>query len=412
MSISAALAKIATKVFPKGAPGNFQKLNPGWTDSIKKEDGARGSAYEFSVTYSQGASGSASYAQATSVASDVKYERFSVTSVLDYALARMNGEDFEKLSGSDSAVVDAWKDRIDKAYFEAIRSLSINYFGTGTGSRGIAAVISTNTLTLGTASGAGNAEPSRISNFYAGMSVTASATDGATPRVSSTTAEIVSAIERAAGTLTSTSANWTTVITTIVAGDYLYRLGDYNAVGTGMGAWVVGGTSPAALFGATRTTDTVSLAGTAYSGASIDMLSAVLQLCTLVSLQDQSEKTLYVHPRDKVVLVKLLQSSTRFVRPAQGPKASVGYDGIEFETDSGPVMLKGDINVPVQQAFLLANEHCETISVGKTPKPLEKDGQLVRARDALDQYEMRIGSYYNFACRFPGACGRLTSWGA
>lgn len=110
--------------------------------------------------------------------------------------------------------------------------------------------------------------------------------------------------------------------------------------------------------------------------------------------------------------MKLLESRARYIRPDQKSSATAGVEFIEFETDSGPVKLKGDINVPVQQAFLLANEHCETISVGKTPKPLEKDGQLVRARDGYDAYEMRIGSYYNFTCRAPFACGRLTSFGA
>lgn len=411
MSISAQLSKIATVVFPSGVPHAFYKQNPGWMDSVKKTDAAKGASYQFSVGYSQGPSGSATYSNATTIASDMKYERFTVTSVTDYAMARMNGEDFEKLSGSDGAVVDAWKDRIDGAYQEAIRSLSIQYFGTGTGSRGIAAVISGTTLTLGTASGAGNAEPSRVVNFYVGMSVTASATDGATPRDSGA-AEVIAGVNRSAGTLTSTSVAWTTVITALVAGDYLYRLGDYNAVGTGMGAWLVGGSSPAALFSATRTTDPVALAGQTYSGSGVDMVEAVLQLCQLVSIQDQSDKTLYVNPRDKVSLVKLLESRARYVRPTQKGNAEVGFDTIEFETDSGPVKLKGDINVPVQQAFLLPVEHCETISVGKTPKPLEKDGQLVRARDGYDAYEMRIGSYYNFACRFPGAGGRITSFGA
>lgn len=409
MSISAALSKIATVIFPSGVPHAFYKQNPGWMDSVKKTDAAKGASYQFSVGYSQGPSGSATYSNATTIASDAKYERFTVTSVTDYAMARMNGEDYEKLSGSDGAVVDAWKDRVDAAYEEAIRSLSIQYFGTGTGSRGIVSALSTVTLTLGTAAAAN--EPSRVVNFYVGMSVTASATDGATPR-NSGAAEVIAGINRSAGTLTSTSVDWTTVITALVAGDYLYRLGDYNAVGTGMGAWLVGGSSPATLFGATRTTDAVALAGQTYSGSGVDMVEAVLQICSLVSIQDAGSKTLYVNPRDKVALVKLLESRARYVRPQQKADATVGVDTIEFETDSGPVALKGDINVPVQQAFLLPDGQCETISVGKTPKPLEKDGQLVRARDGYDAYEMRIGSYYNFTCRRPYAGGRITSFGA
>lgn len=155
----------------------------------------------------------------------------------------------------------------------------------------------------------------------------------------------------------------------------------------------------------------MALAGTAFAATGVDMAEAVLQLCQLVSIQDQSDKVFYCHPRDKVNLVKLLEARARYVRPQHQDSAQVGVDTIEFETDSGPVKLKGDVNVPATQGYLLATDFCDTISVGKTPKPLEKDGQLVRARDAFDAYEMRIGTYGNFANRFPGACGRMTGWG-
>ena len=417
MGISAQLSAIAKYVFPSGVPHAYLTMNPGWSDSVKKTDAGMGESYRFSVAYSGGGSGSMDYAAAYAVAGNALYQRFTVTTVTDYALARMNGQDYEKLSGDKGAVVDAWKDRVDWAYQEATRSHAIQYFGDGTGVRGnVSSGQASATLVIGTA--AATPDASLITNFYAGLSVTAAATATGALRDAGV-AEIVLNVSRSAGTLTSTSVAWNTVIANLGAGDFLFRRGDAlntatagSVAPTGMASWLVGGAAPAALWGATRTVDAQILAGTALDGTNLDMADAVLQLCSDVStLDSDAEKTYYCNPKSKVNLVKLLEAKARYVRPSQKGSASVGVDTIEFETDSGPVKLKGDINVGATAGFLLANKHCETISVGKTPKPMEKDGQLVRARDAYDAYEMRIGSYLNFANRFPGASGRLYNWG-
>lgn len=416
MSITAALSAIAKYVFPDEVPHGYYNMNPGFMDATKKTDAAMGESYRFTVAYSQGAAGSASYAVATAIASTMLYQRFTVTSVTDYAIARMNGEDWEKLSGDRGAVVDAWKDRVDGAYQEAFRSLAFNYFGDGTGRRGIVSSgQATATLVLGTA--AATPERSQIANFYPGQYIVASATSTGALRDSGAS-EVVAGVDRKAGTLTSTSAAWNTVITALGAGDSLFRRGDAQnnggvaVVPTGMGQWVVGGASPAALFGATRTVDPVLLAGQANDATGLDMAEAVLQLCMDVSVNNNDdEKVFYCNPADKVNLVKLLEARARYTRPQQKTSATVGVDTIEFESDSGPVKLKGDVNVPLRQGFLLSPKRCEVISVGGTPKPLKQDGQLVRARDGFDAYEMRVGSYVQFANRLPGACGRVYNWG-
>jgi hypothetical protein len=156
----------------------------------------------------------------------------------------------------------------------------------------------------------------------------------------------------------------------------------------------------------------VALAGTAVDCTSIvGMDEAVLEVAQRVSIQDASKKVMYANPRDKVNLVKLLESKSRLSRPSQGSTGTIGFDGIVFESDSGPIELKGDINCPRNQFFLVAPEFLEAFSLGKIGKILKQDGQEVRARDAYDAYEMRIGTYGNFACRFPGAMGRGYNWG-
>ena len=80
MSISTQLSAIAKYVFPTGVPHAFYTKNPGLGDAVKKTDAAKGESYKFSVSYSQGAAGSATYADAYAVANNARYERFSVTS--------------------------------------------------------------------------------------------------------------------------------------------------------------------------------------------------------------------------------------------------------------------------------------------------------------------------------------------
>ena len=411
MSISSELQAISKIVYPSGMPHAWYMQNPALQD-IKKVESPKltgGELYNFAVSYSQGANGSANYTRTSTNAGNNKYARFQVTRITDYAIARMNGEDYEALADDYTSIVNAWKDKVLGAYHEAMRSAAVQLFRNGTGSRGtLTGTVTDQTMTLGTISD--------VTGFYAGMVVQASAADGGALRDSGAR-ETVAAVNRATGVLTATSADWNTVITALASGDYIYRDGDgangsTNVTFTGWGSWLVGGSSPAALFGATRTTDPVALAGTAVDCTSITgMDEAVLEVAQRVSIQDASKKVLYTNPRDKVNLVKLLEAKARFSRPQQGSGASVGFDGITFESDSGPIELKGDINCPRNQFFLVAPEFCEAFSLGKIGKILKQDGQEVRARDAYDAYEMRIGTYGNFAVRFPGAMGRGYNWG-
>lgn len=414
MSVSAELAAIAKVVFAPGAPRGFVDLHSIYGD-VKKVENDTGKDIEFSVTQSQGACGSATYSDVYALAGNAQYSRFTVTPITDYALARMNGEDMERLTGA-GAVVDAWTDRINTAIYEARCSLAIQMTRAGTGSRGqiaSTANVATNNVALSDAT-LGSAD---IHGFYQGQAVCASATDGGACRVGATTSEIVAAVDAANGTLTSTSVAWSTVITTIAASDFLGRRGDMqnNAavkVITGLEAWLVGGASPAALFGCTRTVAPVVLAGTAFDATGVPIEEAVLELANRISIYEGDKRTFYCHPRDKVQLVKLLESKSRFIRPTQGSTAKVGFEGVEFETDAGPMGLKGDIRVQRRKGYILDPKACELNSVGKAPKIIQKDGQTVRARDNADAYEMRIGTYGSFLVRRPFSCGRLSNWGA
>jgi hypothetical protein len=325
----------------------------------------------------------------------------------------MNGEDWERLSSDEGAVIDAWKDRIDSAVYEARRSLAIQMFRDGSGARGqiaSSAAVNTTTIALSDAS----IGSSDIHNFYTGMQVQASQTPSGVLRASGAAATIT-AVDRAAGTL-STTANWNTLISGIVPLDYLHRRGDAanngtSKVITGLEAWLVGGSSPGTLFSANRDVDPVALAGTALDGTGIPMEEAVLELASRVSMEAEGKKVFYCHPRDKVQVVKLLEGKSRLFRPTQGPEGRIGYEEIVFETDNGPMVLKGDVNCPRRKGYIVVPDLVELNSVGKAPKILQKDGQTVRARDAFDSYEMRVGTYGSFCVRFPGAMGRIYNWG-
>lgn len=409
MGVSAELQAIAKFVFPDGVPKAFVSLNQLYNDCKKHED-VGGQDYRFSVAQSQGAAGSADYNTASTIAGNMQYTRFIVTPVTDYALARMNGEDWERLSADEGAVIDAWKDRIDGAVYEARRSLAIQMMRSGTGSRGKISAgsnVATNTITLADAA----IGSSNIHNFYVAMQLQESATDGSALGAGT---EVLAKLDRANGTLTSTSVTWATVLTNIAAGHFLIRRGDGQAGGsakviTGLGAWLDGAATT--LFSGDRSVDPVALSGTLFDGTSVPMAEAVLQLACQVSMEAEGDRVIYCHPRDKVQVVKLLESRARFFRPQQGAEATVGFDAIHFETDAGPMALKGDVNMPRQTAFLVVPNLVELNSVGKAPKILQKDGRTVRARDAYDSYEMRIGTYGLFCVRFAGACGQISNWG-
>jgi len=349
--------------------------------------------------HTQGAS--ATFSEAITSLNPNKYARFSVSSVLDYSLAQITGEAMVKVVANEGALVDLWKREMDGAFMAATRSLAIMGFRSGTGDRGQISAgsnVATNTITL--------AQPTEITNFAVNMRVTASATAGGATRNASA-AELIAGINRATGTLTSTSVAWNTVIAALAAGDFLQRAGDAQNGGTalvitGLAGWIPGGATPGTLFGLNRNTDPVRLAGTNYDATGLPPEEALIEAVSRVQVEGGKPDRFYCHPRDKASLVKSLETKSRYMKGSKEMvSGTVGFDVLEFETDNGPVKVVSDLNCQRNKGWLLQRDTWALESAGKAPRILNFDDNTFLRVSNADSYQIRVGSYPQQICRAP-----------
>ena len=411
----AASAAIIKELYQDGdVPEELYKNNNGfiWLPKVTTFTGAP-ERIAVQTEHTQGASAGFATAQANILQS--KFSSFGVNRVKDYSIARIDGEALEVADGADGSLVDLWDRELKSAMMAAVRSLAIQMYRNGTGSRGqidASSNTATATITL--------LNTSEITNFAVGMAVNGSATDGSA-NYQSSAQEIIAGIDRALGTLTSTSVTWATIITSLSTNDFLYRAGDGingGTVGTagvgvivGLQGWIPGGAAPGTLFGLSRNTDPVRLAGQLYSALGTPIEEAVIEAIARVGVEGGTPDTLLCHPRDKANLMKSLETKTRYPKSSRIGTASVGFDAVTFESDTGPIDIISDMNCPRYKGFLLQKDTWFLGSVGKAPRILNFDKQdMLRVYNA-DSYEVRIGSYVQMVCRAPAWNLQISNFG-
>jgi hypothetical protein len=302
---------------------------------------------------------------------------------------------------------------MDSTFHTSLRSLALAEYGNGTGVRGISngdSLVST-TVTLTVAMDA--------TKFSVGMVVDLVAASGGTglsPTLRTATGTPrITGVNASAGTLTFAS-NFSTYFSDEVAGDYLLRAGDAASAGTasvftGLGAWVEGGSSPAALFGVTRTVDPIKLAGHAIDCSTLGVEDSFAQATTQIAVYGGSPTHCYVHPIKYGVMLKTATSRIQYQR-SQFKAAGLLFSSLEVEGVNGPIKVVPDMNCDYGTAFMVDQSKIKMKTAGKCPKIFDLDTLQKQRVYNADKYEWRIGGYGNFYVERPSSHARLTSFGA
>lgn len=403
LALSAAIIK---ELYPDGeVPDLTFQNNPALQWVPKRTDFVGNPARVPLITeHTHGAS--ADFTQAQANLKQSKYTAFSVTRVKDYSLARIESDALLAADGDEGSLVELWETEMKMAARSAVRSIAIQMYRTGTGSRCQLSNVSSATATL--------ANVSETTNFGIGMSVQASATDGSALRDSGAK-EVILGVDYINGTLTSTNAGWATVITTIGTTDFLYRAGDAcnnstHVVIEGFQSWLYDGTAPA-LFSVTRTTDPLRLAGQVYNASGVSPEEAVIEAIARNGQFGGAATKLFCHNRDKANTVKSLEAKSRFMRPHQKGSAQVGYESIEFSGDYGSVELIADMNCPRNKAFLLQEDMWFLGSIRKAPHIQDYDTNTFLRVSTSDAQEARFASYLQLVCKAPGNNVHIKNFG-
>lgn len=294
----------------------------------------------------------------------------------------------------------------DGLYTQFGATLATYLCSNGGNALGQIASISTNALTL--------TDPYTSMNFEVGMTIQASSNDGTgavSPRVGSTT---VTNVDRALGIVTVANA---ASITSLSPNDFLFRNGDYlgntgNTVFYGALAYLAASATPGVLYGMTRTSDPVRLAGAYVQTADITGLSIEERIQKLGAYmtgryKGQGATHAFMNPEDWQDLAVSLQS--KGIRPLQDSDAKFNFESLNVVMGGRTVKIYADRFVPKGTFLALRLADWTFYYMGdKLINTMNGDGlDMVRQGNAM-AYEYRLVSYPVPVCRAPGNSGRVS----
>lgn len=295
---------------------------------------------------------------------------------------------------------------MDGLYEQMADVLATYLYSNGGNAIGRRSSASTNVITL--------TDPYDAMNFEIGMYVQAADNDGTSASAARTGTTYVTAVDRAAGTVTLNSA---AAISSFADNDYLFRSGDYlgntgNTIFYGLRAYLAASTAPAALYGMTRTSDPVRLAG-AYvptadiSGKGIEERIQLLGAYMTGRYKGPGATHAFMNPEDWQDLAVSLQS--KGIRPLQDSEAKFNFEALNVVLGGKTVKIYADRFCPKGTFFALKLATWSFYYIGdKLIHPMNEDGlEIVRGATTKD-YEYRLLSYPVPCTNAPGHNGRVS----
>lgn len=336
----------------------------------------------------------ATFSNAQGQKSSSKGVKFVLIRNHDYSLANIDNETIEASMGNADAFMQAATTEIDGAIHSGSRSLGIAEFRNGTGSIGqISSGSTVASLVLSLS------DPEQITNFEVGMTIGASSADGSGARTGSA---VITNIDRDAGNITTSGSNWSTQITSLATGDFLYVLGDFNGKISGLDAWIpLSAPGSTAFFGVDRSQDTTRLGGCRLNRVGAPIEDALIDLSARVGREGGKVDYCFLNTTNYASLEKALGSKVIYTNP-KASDAEVFFQGMKIMGNKGPVTVVADANCFGDRAYMLQLNTWKLYSLGQAPKILQSDGLKFLRNSTADSVEVRVGYYAQMGCQAPG----------
>lgn len=373
---------------------------------IKKETSWKGGPYAQRVRVANSAGRSASLSAAQSAAGNAKNLEFLIPAQAkaDYGVVRIDGQTIrasENLTEESAAgYISARKQEIDTTIASLNASLAHALYRNGGGARAVVGSVSSNAITLATAS----------DSFYfeKDMVITANTNDGSGSGTARSGDMVVTKVER--GPVTSV-VTVDTAAASLTAGDYLFVKGDFGAKVSGLEAWIpASAPSATAFMGLDRTIDT-RLGGLRYPGDA-PILEQLSRARAWAHEQGAEISHMFVHPSkwNEAELAMSDRAYTDFKNEDQ----TIGYKSLMIRTPYGPVPLLADVNCQQNVCWALKLDDWKIISRGEVPGPLAHtksssgEGDQFFTMTSEDSIEGRFGYYAEVVCAAPGNSMRVS----
>lgn len=354
-----------------------------------------GKLYPLPLRVADTAGRSGTFTNAQSQKRPSVYRDFNLTRAKDYSLASIDSETWMASESNAGAFMKLATAEIDSALNALKRSLTWTIYGDGSGALGtVASVSSTNpeTITL--------ANPEDIVKFEINQTIEVRL--GATTRLfaTATPTAVITKVNRDTGVITVDVDNSGNT-DTIVAGDTINVVGDYNIKATGLAGWVPS-TDPSAtpFFGLDRTPDPTRLAGVRVSATGMPKDEAYITAARRIGREGASPDYGFASFLDYASLEKTLGAKVIY---DDIEIAGVGFRGIKISGPDRPITIVPDKDCPVGKSYLLTMDTWGYYSLKQPIMLLDLDGNRVLREGAADAYEVRCATYGQVGCDHPGA---------
>ena len=356
-----------------------------------------------------------SVSQAQSNMGPGTYKDFLLTRIEDFGVARIKGQAMRAAAKSTGALISLWTREMDGIILQLTRSAAINMWRTGTGSRGSissGSTVGSTAITLATIAD--------VSNFYIGGTVQAAGTDGGALRAGGAF-QTITKINRVTGVLTA-ATNWNVAINGLSTGDFLNITGDAanggaNIMVTGVQAYIPPAASrPVAattLFGLDRSSDEVRLAGLYLDGTNTPMQEALIEACAMAGVEGAKIDRVWMHPRDRAVLVKELGAKVTYVKDTVKVDGigDIGFKAIDLTLEEAEVRVMADINVPRFTCLVTQWDTWAFESLGPAPMIIKEDGPDFLRVSNDDSFEVRCTYAGNLSNAAPAYSVNISNFG-
>lgn len=336
-----------------------------------------------------------------------KWAGFKVTAVNDYAVWSVDGRVIAETRKDSGSFVRHLKAEMDGSMRQLKRSLTHALPRNGGGALG----------RLAAASAGGASATITLANKYdsvffeVGQVLKGSATDGTSGSVRAGSATI-SAIDRAAGTLTTAGGNWATQITGLTESDYLFVEGDFGVKLVGLDAWIPASAPGAtAFYGVTRSADPTRLGGVrlASTSSSRPIDENAIDLLDAVTSEGGEPDVIFVHNRQFSNLEKRLSTRVQYgERSVDAGGVKLGFKTIQINGPKGVVDVVGSNTIQLDTMWALQLDTWQLGSMGELFQMLDDDGLPYLRMVDTDAIEGRLVSRPGLACLAPGFNGRCT----
>lgn len=394
------LSAILFRRYPqKSLPMALYKESPLFGMMAKDEE-HRDEDLRLSLAFAPTGGRSATFATAQANKRGAQYRGFLLTHYEDYSIFSLTGLALAVAKKSKGALVNALEKEGEMCLKALKKSMCSTLYGNGGGAIGTVGSTSTTVLTL--------SNPADVVNFEVGQVVVSANNDG-TSGSPDNDAALITGIDRAAGTLTRSDANWT-------AGghfsnaDRIFIEGDHNEKAPGLAAWlpasapVLGSDS---FKGVDRGADATRLGGWRVTATNDHgtLERLLIDVEAQLDTEGGSPDVVVMNPRDRAILVNELGAKAQYdranARGGSGAIADIGYKALMLHGNN-ELKVIGDRYCPRHRAYMLDMSTWKIYSAGTCPGWLREDGQDILREASSDAYEGRMGVYWDIGCEIPG----------